>query len=409
MLGLMKIGELANQTGLSIRTLHYYDEIGLLSPSHRSDVGHRLYSNQDIIRLQQILSLRQLGFSLAEIRECLASPDYALPKVIDLHRSRLREQMGLSYALLGRLDAIARELETTRSVAVEDLIQTMEAITMSEQYFTPEQQAVLESRFREGETEWQDLLTQVRAEMAKGSDLNSPSVRRLARRWLWSMRSFIRDDEEIYTSLTRMYQQEGPTAASWGTMDAATFEYISKAVSFLSLAEFTELLIPTARIFTPKTQQVIEAAKDAMRQIDFHVLGTEAILLGLIAEGKSTASQVLAAAGVQFDVVQSLVVEHLGLGSELQVTCPETTTKIGIGASIPPRRPSYAPRMKRVIELALEEAEQSGEALITPEYLLLGILKEAEEGGGLATYILGNDLGINLTHLEQQLRSAMAS
>ena len=47
----MKIGELAKQTGLSIRTLHYYDEIGLLSPSHRTDADHRLYSDQDIIRV----------------------------------------------------------------------------------------------------------------------------------------------------------------------------------------------------------------------------------------------------------------------------------------------------------------------------------------------------------------------
>ncbi|HHP7244688.1 MAG TPA: MerR family DNA-binding transcriptional regulator [Elainellaceae cyanobacterium] len=64
MSNLMKIGDLTKQTGLSIRTLHYDDEIGLLSPSHRTDVGHRLYSDPDIIRLQQILSLRQLGFML---------------------------------------------------------------------------------------------------------------------------------------------------------------------------------------------------------------------------------------------------------------------------------------------------------------------------------------------------------
>ena len=90
MSSLMKIGELATQTGLSIRTLHYYYyEIGLLSPSHRTAVGHRLYSDQDIIQLQQIISLRQLGFSLKEIRVCLDKPDYALPQVIDLHRSRL--------------------------------------------------------------------------------------------------------------------------------------------------------------------------------------------------------------------------------------------------------------------------------------------------------------------------------
>ncbi|MBF2016646.1 MAG: MerR family transcriptional regulator [Rivularia sp. T60_A2020_040] len=61
----MKIGKLAKQTGISVRTLHYYDEIGLLSPSGRTEADYRLYAEADIVRLQQIISLRQLGFSQA--------------------------------------------------------------------------------------------------------------------------------------------------------------------------------------------------------------------------------------------------------------------------------------------------------------------------------------------------------
>ena len=76
MMSQMKIGELAKQIGLSIRTLHYYDQVGLLAPSQHTKAGHRLYSEGDIIRLQQIVSLRQLGFALSEIRDCLDSPDY---------------------------------------------------------------------------------------------------------------------------------------------------------------------------------------------------------------------------------------------------------------------------------------------------------------------------------------------
>nr|MDJ0590242.1 MerR family transcriptional regulator [Pleurocapsa sp. MO_226.B13] len=235
---LMKIGELAKQTGLSIRTLHYYDEIGLLSPSCRTDVGYRLYSNQDIIRLQQIVSLRQLGFSLKEIGECLKNPDFSLQQTIDLHRARVREQMALSRNLLKRLDAISTELETKRSVAVENLIQVMETISMSkQQYFTPEQQAILEERFRQAEGEWQEILTQVRAEMSKGTNLNSPAVQQLARRWQAIVKFLICGDEQIYESLVRMYQQEGIEAASYGAMDAATFDYLLKAVSFLSIGE----------------------------------------------------------------------------------------------------------------------------------------------------------------------------
>jgi DNA-binding transcriptional MerR regulator len=60
----LKVGDLAKQTAVSVRTLHYYDEIGLLSPSGRTESGYRLYATQDIVRLQQIVSLRQIGFSL---------------------------------------------------------------------------------------------------------------------------------------------------------------------------------------------------------------------------------------------------------------------------------------------------------------------------------------------------------
>ncbi|HEY9664292.1 MAG TPA: MerR family transcriptional regulator, partial [Allocoleopsis sp.] len=92
----LKVGDLAKQTGVSVRTLHYYDEIGLLSPSHRTETGYRLYGEEDIIRLQQILSLRQIGFSLEEIRECLEERSFSFDRVIQLHTARLREQIDLS-------------------------------------------------------------------------------------------------------------------------------------------------------------------------------------------------------------------------------------------------------------------------------------------------------------------------
>lgn len=63
----LKVGELARRTGLSIRALHHYDEIGLLKPSAHTASGHRLYTAADIARLHHILSLKQLGFSLEEI------------------------------------------------------------------------------------------------------------------------------------------------------------------------------------------------------------------------------------------------------------------------------------------------------------------------------------------------------
>ena len=72
-----KVGELASLTGLTVRTLHHYDEIGILKTSEYSSSGHRLYLEEDIIRLQQILPLKQLGISLEEIKDCLQNPDFS--------------------------------------------------------------------------------------------------------------------------------------------------------------------------------------------------------------------------------------------------------------------------------------------------------------------------------------------
>lgn len=64
-----RVGGIARETGVTIRTLHYYEEIGLLIPSGRSEAGHRLYGASDIRRLHQIRALQQAGFRLAEIRD----------------------------------------------------------------------------------------------------------------------------------------------------------------------------------------------------------------------------------------------------------------------------------------------------------------------------------------------------
>ena len=66
------IGELAGSTGLTVRTLHHYDRIGLLQPTDRSPSGYRLYGSEDVQRLYRILALRQLGLSLKDIDAALA-------------------------------------------------------------------------------------------------------------------------------------------------------------------------------------------------------------------------------------------------------------------------------------------------------------------------------------------------
>src|SRR3954467_15530610 len=100
-----KVGELASRTGLTIRTLHHYDAIGLLSPSGRTGSnhgsGHRLYTAADVARLHQILCLRQLGFGLEQIGEYLSRSDYDPRRVVRLHLEDVRRKAA-EFAELGR-------------------------------------------------------------------------------------------------------------------------------------------------------------------------------------------------------------------------------------------------------------------------------------------------------------------
>ena len=233
----LKVGDLAKQTGVSVRTLHYYDEIGLLSPSYRTEAGYRLYGKEDIIRLQQILSLRQIGFSLEEIRECLEQHDFSFDRVLQLHTARLREQIELSQKLLNRLDAIAQAVSSMQTVSVETLIQTIEVMNMLEKYYTPEQLETLkqrqellgEERINQVQADWQDLFEQVRAEMAKGTDPTSESAKVLAQRSIELIQAFTGGDPGIERSLNQMYQQEQPEVVSHGAIDTAEMEYLAQA------------------------------------------------------------------------------------------------------------------------------------------------------------------------------------
>jgi MerR family transcriptional regulator, thiopeptide resistance regulator len=235
----MKVGDLAKQTGVSGRMLHYYDEIGLLSPSQRTETGYRLYVEDDVIRLQQIVSLRQISFSLEQIRECLEQSEFSPHYVVQLHLSQLKEQTELQQQLYARLEAIAIRLRSIEAIDLQEFIQLIEVTNMIGKYYSQEQQDYLkerqqplgEERIRQVEDEWQELIEQARTEMENGSDPVSASVQALARRWRSLIQEFTGGDEEIERSLKTMYQQEGVEVASRGAVDSAVMEYMGRAIS----------------------------------------------------------------------------------------------------------------------------------------------------------------------------------
>jgi DNA-binding transcriptional MerR regulator len=210
------VGELARRTGVSVRALHHYDEIGLLSPSHRSEAGYRLYTEADVARLQQVRSLRTLGFSLEEAREFLRRPEVTPDRVLQLHIAHLKQQIGLQQSLCHRLESVAARWRSDEKVPTEEFLQIIEETTMFEKYYTPEQMEELKKRgealgqehIRQVEAEWPQLMAQVQAEMDKGTDPADERVQALARRWKELVEEFTGGNPGITKSLGRMYQEE---------------------------------------------------------------------------------------------------------------------------------------------------------------------------------------------------------
>jgi MerR family transcriptional regulator, thiopeptide resistance regulator len=238
----VQVGELARRTGLTVRTLHHYDEIGLLRPSQHSGAGYRLYTARDIARLQQIVSLRQLGFSLQEIRDCLDRPGYSPLEVVGRHLTQLREQIALQQRLSKWLEGIAARFESAEEVSADQFLQTIEAVMMTEKYFTPEQQAFMQSRreaageelLRRQEVEWTELLANIRSEMDAGTDPADAKVQALAKRWNEILHEGTGGDQQIEESVKRLWSEQGDVlAAQHGAQydPRPVYGYIMKAIA----------------------------------------------------------------------------------------------------------------------------------------------------------------------------------
>ncbi len=129
-----KIGEIAAATGMTIRTLHYYEEIGLIARTARTGAGHRLYGSDALERLYRISFLRQLGLPLDGVRVAIERDDGDVRSVMATHLTALEERLAAENRLRSRLVALLDTIDATNDsstgAAVGDLLNVLEDMTM---------------------------------------------------------------------------------------------------------------------------------------------------------------------------------------------------------------------------------------------------------------------------------------
>jgi DNA-binding transcriptional MerR regulator len=117
------VGELAKHTGVTIRTLHHYDELGLVSPSARTSAGYRLYDDSDVLRLQQVLFYRELGFPLDEIAAVLDDPAFDRAQALREQRQELMSRRARVDGMIAAVDAVLAGLEKGIPMKPEEITQ----------------------------------------------------------------------------------------------------------------------------------------------------------------------------------------------------------------------------------------------------------------------------------------------
>ncbi|GAB2560205.1 MerR family transcriptional regulator [Nocardia heshunensis] len=136
-----KVGELAAEAGLTVRTLHHYDRIGLVRPAGRTNTGHRLYTESDVQRLYQVLALRQLGLGLDQIANVLAGT-VPMARVLAAHRDYLAAQLIATQDLYTLVAALATTAENRPDISSDHFLGLIRRTVMTDntakQYFTQE-------------------------------------------------------------------------------------------------------------------------------------------------------------------------------------------------------------------------------------------------------------------------------
>jgi DNA-binding transcriptional MerR regulator len=191
------IREFAKLTRVTVRTLHYYDQIGLLKPSFERPNGYRVYTDADLLKLQQIVTLKFMGFSLDEIRRLLDSKGYEAVKSLKVQAEAVKDEIARLREASRAIEQVLARLEKDGRIHKEKLIKIMEVIQMGEDVkkgwhekffseadlkefaeigknYTPEAMAAYQNR-------WAALITEVKANL--GLDPASEKAQDLGRRW----------------------------------------------------------------------------------------------------------------------------------------------------------------------------------------------------------------------------------
>ncbi len=241
---MLKVGELAQRAGLTVRTLHHYDSIGLLRPSARSDGGYRLYDRDDVARLQQIQALRKFGMALADIGAYLDSERASPLAIIERQLASLERQIGEATRMREQLLLVRAQLAKGEAPALSTWLTTLEKMTMYEKYFSKQDIAQLREFDSDAtQAQWAALVTDVQAAMDRGAAPASAEAMALGARWSALLERSTGGNLDLVHKLDNMHRNE-PSVQDQSGITQALRAFILEAMNENKLSLFARYLPP---------------------------------------------------------------------------------------------------------------------------------------------------------------------
>ena len=245
---LLKVGELAKRTGITVRTLHHYDSIGLLRPSARSEGGYRLYNRDDVSRLHGIQTLRRMGLTLADVAQLLEGSGASLPAILARQIGALERDMAQSQALHERLSVMQMVLVGGGQPDIDDWLASLSIMSTLEQYFSAGELKLVFARWRQCEAEWPPLVHAVRDAMVRRVPTDALELQRLARRWMDVSARWMNGDTELLKRWGHMVRElpglrlpSGMDRELLDCIDAAIQLRLATLAKYITTDEFQRL------------------------------------------------------------------------------------------------------------------------------------------------------------------------
>ena len=237
----MKINDVAKLTGITVRTLHYYDEIGLLKPSKITDAGYRIYDEKNLETLQQILLFREMNFPLSEIKEIISNPKFDRIDALEKHknllikkRQRLDNLINLvNNTIKGENDMSFKEFDMTEIEATKKKY----AKEVKERYGKTDAYKEYEVKTKNYDKDkWNDVNTEANEIFKTFADNKdkapeSEEVQELVKRWQSHItKNYYNCTKEILASLGLMYVNDERFKKNIDKCGEGTAEFMSKAI-----------------------------------------------------------------------------------------------------------------------------------------------------------------------------------